>query len=195
MARLFGADHRVLVLTIAQMGEAASSGFLLIALPLYIASEVVSGFSFELTTAFISGIIVSVGTLFTIVPQPFAGYLSDTIGRRKPFAVASLAVRSVTSLLFTVATIYPFVLLVNVVTMAASAVFTPAAMALITEYSDPETRAVNFGAYTSLRFVGGVVGPLTAGGLIASGPFKIAFLGTVTGFEAAFLCRGARHHR
>ena len=61
MARVFGADHRVLILAIARMGEAAASGFILIALPLYIASEVVSGFSFGLDTALISGIIISGG--------------------------------------------------------------------------------------------------------------------------------------
>jgi MFS family permease len=186
MARVFGADHRVLILAIARMGEAAASGFILIALPLYIASEVVSGFSFGLDTALISGIIISGGLLLTIVPQPIAGYLSDTVGRRKPFAVVSLAVRSVTAFLFTLATAYPLVLLFQFITSVASAVFTPAAMALITEYSDPETRAVNFGAYTSLRLVGAVAGPLAAGGLIADGPYEVAVLGSVTGFEAAF---------
>lgn len=183
---LLDADRRVLVLALARMTEAAGNSFIIILLPLYLASPEVGGVRFGLTVAFISGLALSVAGIASSLAQPLTGRLSDRLGRRTVFISGGLAVRAATTAAYAFAHTYPVVLLVRLVHGFGSSFTVPTTVALINEYATTSTRGENMGVYTSFRLVGSGIGPVVAGLVNAGGPYDVPGLGTLTGFEAAF---------
>lgn len=183
---LIDADRRVLVLALARLTEAAGNSFVIILLPLYLASSEVGGARFGLTVAFISGLALSVAGITSSLAQPLTGRLSDRLGRRKAFISGGLAVRVVTTAAYTLAHAYPVVLLVRLAHGFGSSFTIPTTVALINEYATTATRGENMGVYTSFRLIGSGIGPVVAGLVNAGGPYDVPVLGTLTGFETAF---------
>ena len=82
MSNRLGVDSQVLALALARMTESVGNSFLIVVLPLFIGSELVSGRTFGLTEVAITGIVLSLFGFVNSPLQPITGWLSDRAGRR-----------------------------------------------------------------------------------------------------------------
>jgi MFS family permease len=187
-------DNRVLALAFARMADALGNSFLIIVLPLYIASGQISldgivGVSvlgLVLREEFLIGLVLSLFGFLNSFGQPFTGRLSDRTRRRKPYVLFGLVLFGVASALFPFLESYWAVLLVRAFQGLGAAFTVPATIALVNDYarSDDE-RGGNFGVFNTFRLVGFGFGPIVAGVVIRLGPYATPF-GTLSGFNAAF---------
>ena len=183
---LFGVDRRVLALAVARMADALGNSFLIIVLPLYIASGTVTGEVFGFTESMITGVVLALFGIASSLTQPFAGRLSDWVGARKRFVLGGLLVFSLANLSFLWADEYWMLFVIRVVQGLAAAFTITASIALVNEMSEMKSRGGHMGVYNAFRLVGFGAGPIAASLMIEAGPFTLPVLGTVTGFDAAF---------
>jgi MFS family permease len=186
-------DNRVLSLAFARMANSLGNSFLVIVLPLYIASGEVSlagldGFSTEL----LIGVVLSLFGLLNSSLQPFTGRASDRAGKRKVFVLAGLVVFGVGSSIYPFVTSYWAVLGARALQGVGAALTVPIVLALVNDYSDGTGRGNDFGIFNTFRLIGFGFGPILAGLLITGGfgsgtVVSYDLLGaTVSGFDAAF---------
>ena len=190
---VLGTDKRVLALAFARMADSLGNSFLIIVLPLYIASGEVSltgltGFSTEL----LIGVVLSLFGLLNSSLQPFTGRASDRIGKRKRFILAGLVVFGVGSAIYPFVTSYWLVLAARAFQGIGAALTVPVTLALVNEYASDEGRGGNFGIFNTFRLIGFGFGPMLAGLLVTGGfdsetvtSYDVAGV-TVSGFDAAF---------
>ncbi|MFB6081122.1 MAG: MFS transporter [Haloferacaceae archaeon] len=178
-------DRRVFVLALARMTDAIGNSFLIIVLPLYVASGNVSGGTFGLSTALVTGIILSAFGFFMSLVQPVAGNLSDRTGRRTAFVVGGLLVLAVANFAYTLAGSYASMLLIRIGQGVGVAITVPATLALVNDLSTDDTRGGSMGVFSTFRMLGYGVGPVVAGSVIHGGPYALSGI-DLTGFEAAF---------
>ena len=181
-------DRRVAVLGIARMADALSNSFLIVVLPLFVASGTVGHSAFGLTEAMVTGMILSVFGLFNSSLQPLAGRLSDRLGKRKAFILVGLGVLAVCNFSFSLAESYLALLAIRAVQGITVAITITASIALVNEYSATGQRGGNMGIFNSFRMIGFGSGPLLAGVVLAGGPYTFPIVGglEITGFNAAF---------
>lgn len=181
-------DRRVAVLGIARMADALSNSFLIVVLPLFVASGTVGHSAFGLTEAMVTGLILSVFGLFNSSLQPFAGRLSDRLGKRKAFILVGLGVLAICNFSFSLAESYVALLAIRAVQGVTVAITITASIALVNEYSAHGQRGGNMGIFNSFRMIGFGSGPLLAGLVLAGGPYRLPIAGglEITGFNAAF---------
>jgi len=132
-----GTDRRVLALAVARMADAMGNSFLIIVLPLYVASETVSGDLLGVPASLVAGVVLALFGVASSLTQPWAGHLSDRMGRRKPFVVGGLVVFAVVNLTFAAATQYWELFALRVVQGMAAAFTITASLALVNEVSRP----------------------------------------------------------
>ena len=155
-------DGRVLTLAFARMADALGNSFLIIVLPLYIASGQVSldGIvgvevaGFVLREETLIGLVLSLFGLLNSLGQPFTGTLSDRTGRRKAFLLFGLALVAVGSAGYIFFTDYLSVLLMRALQGVGAAFTIPATVALVNEYSGQTERGGNFGLFNTFRQAG-----------------------------------------
>ncbi|MFC7235687.1 MFS transporter [Halosegnis marinus] len=190
---VLGTDNRVLALAFARMADSLGNSFLVIVLPLYIASGEISlagleGFSTEL----LIGVVLSLFGLLNSSLQPFTGRASDRAGRRKVFVLAGLVVFGIGSSIYPFVTSYWAVLGARALQGVGAALTVPVTLALVNEYADDAGRGNNFGIFNTFRLIGFGFGPILAGLLITGGIASETvvsydvFGATVSGFDAAF---------
>jgi len=184
--QLLGVDRRVLALALARMADAVGNSFLIIVLPLYVASEAVGGRIFGVPSSMIAGVVLALFGIASSIAQPVAGRLSDRMGRRKVFVIGGLVVLGAVNLAFVVATAYWHLFLLRVLQGVAAAFTITASLAIVNELSEPGSRGGNMGVYNSFRLIGFGAGPLLASVLLEMGPFALPGGLEVTGFEATF---------
>ncbi|MFC6862185.1 MFS transporter [Halomicroarcula sp. GCM10025817] len=198
---VLGTDSRILTLAFARMADALGNSFLIIVLPLYIASGQISlagiagasVFGFVLQTETLIGLVLSLFGLLNSFGQPFTGRLSDRTGRRRVFVLVGLAIFAVGSAAYPFLTSYWSVLVARALQGVGAAFTIPATVALVNDYaaSDAE-RGGNFGVFNTFRLVGFGFGPIIAGVVITGGLAArdvvtyTLFGSTVSGFTAAF---------
>ena len=182
---LLDTDRRILALGIARMMDSIGNSFLIIVLPLYITSGVVTGETFGLAPALITGIILSAYGFFNSAIQPFAGNLSDRTGKRRAFVVVGLLVLTVANFAYSLVDSYGAILVVRLGQGLGVAFTIPATVALVNELSTDTARGESMGVFNTFRMVGFGVGPIVAGTVINAGPYEVAGI-SMTGFEAAF---------
>lgn len=183
---LNGIDHRIVALGIARMADAVANSFLIVVLPLYIASGVVGGWTFGLSEAALTGLTLGAFGLVGSVVQPFAGRLSDRAGRRKAFILLGLVLMGAVTLAYAWAASYVALLGVRLLQAGAVAFTIVGSVALVSELSPPDGRGRNMGVYNSFRLVGFGAGPLAAGFVVTRGPYVLPGGLAISGFEAAF---------
>lgn len=183
--RLFDIDRRVLTLAFARMADSVGNSFLIIVLPLYIGSGVVTGQTFGLGVALVTGIILSAFGFFSTILQPIAGYLSDRTGSRRIFIVAGLVILTVANFAYSFADSYALMLVIRGLQGIGVAITIPSTVALVNEFTTDDSRGGDMGLFNTFRFVGFAAGPILAGTVINGGPYQVAGL-AMTGFEAAF---------
>ena len=186
----FDVDARVLVLALARMADSLGNSFLIVVLPLFIASGRLGGGTFGLSETLVSGIVIGLFGLVSSPLQPFAGRASDRTGRRKEFVLAGLVVLAVTNAAFAFAESYLALLGIRAVQGVGVALTVTASIALINEYSTDASRGGNMGVFNTLRLVGFGGGPVLAGLVVEAGPYPVAGL-RLSGFEAAFYVASA----
>ncbi|MFW5929684.1 MAG: MFS transporter [Halobacteriota archaeon] len=181
----FDADPRVVTLSLAQLAESVGNSFIIIVMPLYIATELRSGGLWGADELLVTGLVLSLSGFVNAFIQPFSGRASDYFGRRKAFVLAGLALLATANAAYTLADTYVGVLGVRALQGVAGALIMPAAVALVSEYSTITTRGGNMGVYNTLRLVGFGAGPVAAGAVVNAGPYALAGV-EVDGFTAAF---------
>lgn len=169
------------------MADAMGNSFLIVVLPLYIASGGVHGRMLGVSESFITGIILGLFGLVSSVCQPLVGRLSDRAGKRRLFVVIGLTLFTLANLSYTFAHSYVALLAVRTGQGIAAALTITASVALVSELSTRGNRGGNMGVYNSFRLTGFAAGPLASGALVEAGPYALPILGQVDGFTAAFM--------
>lgn len=187
---IFGTDRRVVALGFARMADALGNSFLIVVLPLYIASENIKGDLFGLSESLVTGIVLGLFGIVSSICQPFTGRLSDRLGKRQLFVLLGLILFMGANFSFILAHEYVSLLAIRVVQGVAAALTITASLALVSELSKTESRGNNMGVYNSFRLIGFGVGPLASGALIEAGPFNFPLVGEMSGFVAAFCVAG-----
>ncbi|PSP26798.1 MFS transporter [Halobacteriales archaeon QH_2_65_14] len=189
MKNPLGVRPQVLALALARMSESVGNSFLIVVLPLFIASDFVTGNTFGLTEVAITGIVLSLFGFVNSPLQPFTGRLSDRTGRRKIFVVLGLILIGTASFSYSLASTYWHLVGLRVLQGIAGALIIPTTVALVNDLADEGNRGGNMGTYNTFRLVGFGVGPVAAGGVVVAGPYSISLFGTtvsISGFDAAF---------
>jgi MFS family permease len=189
MRNPLGVDPQVLALALARMSESVGNSFLIVVLPLFIASDFVAGSTFGLTEVAVTGIILSLFGFVNSPLQPFTGRLSDRTGRRKIFVLIGLVLIATASFSYSFASTYWHLVGLRVLQGIAGALIIPTTVALVNDLADEGNRGGNMGTYNTFRLVGFGVGPIAAGGVVKNGPYDVSlgpFAASFTGFDAAF---------
>ncbi|WP_256402459.1 MFS transporter [Halorubrum salinum] len=208
LSRAAATDRRVIVLALARMVGAAGNSFLIVVLPLYIASDLidvdaligsavgVGPVAVTLTEPLLIGIVLSLFGFLNSFSQPLTGRLSDRMGVRRPFVLAGILLLGTASGLYTVADAYWHLVVLRAAQGFGAALIIPATVALVNEYAASDSdRGGNFGVYNTFRLLGFGFGPVLAGAVVEGGPYDLSPVGlpTLDGFDAAFVaaCAGA----
>lgn len=144
-----------------------------------------SGEVFGLSESAVTGIILAVFGVFNALLQPFAGRLSDRVGKRRVFVLSGLLVLAVLNLTYAFADSYVALLTLRAGQGLAVAFTVTASVALVSEVSTRLDRGGNMGIYNALRLLGFGAGPLVAGFVVEGGPYLLGGW-EVDGFRAAF---------
>jgi MFS family permease len=198
---VLGTDPRVLTLGFARMADALGNSFLIIVLPLYIASGQISLegivgveiLGFVLREETLIGLVLSLFGLVNSLGQPYTGRWSDRSGKRRAFVLAGLTLFGIGSAAYPFVSTYWSVLLARAFQGIGAALTIPATVALVNDYarSDSE-RGGNFGIFNTFRLIGFGFGPIIAGvvitgGLSSEGVVTYEIFGrALSGFDAAF---------
>ena len=189
LASTVGVKSQVLILALARMAEAVGNSFLIIVLPLFIASEFVTGGAFGLAEVTITGVVLALFGFVNSPLQPLTGRLSDRTGRRKIFLMGGLGLLSVSSLAYAFASDYWHLLAFRTLQGIAGALIVPTSIALVNDLATDDDRGGNMGTYNAFRLLGFGFGPIGAGAVLAAGPYSFEISGIhveLTGFEAVF---------
>lgn len=182
----FAVDRRVLALAGARMADGIGNSFLIIVIPLYVTSGIVSGSAFGLGDSLIIGLILSLFGFLNSSFQPFTGRLSDRLGRRKPFILIGLAGLALTNAAYVFAETYVSLLVIRGLQGVSVAFIIPSSVALVNELATTGDRGGNMGVYNTFRLIGFGAGPAVAGAVVNLGPYTLPSGILVNGFDAAF---------
>ncbi len=182
---MFGTDRRILALALARMADAVGNSFLIVVLPVYIASGTVSGNTFGLAETMVTGIVLSLFGFLNSFTQPFAGRISDRTGKRKLFILLGLAILTVTNLAYAFVGNYVSLVAIRALQGVGVAFTIPCTIALVNELATTDTRGGNMGVFNTFRLLGFGLGPIAAGSVVEGGPYTIGGF-QMTGFDAAF---------
>jgi len=182
----FAVDRRVLALSFARMADGVGNSFLIIVIPLYVASDLVDGATFGLGEAMVIGVILSIFGFVNSSFQPLTGRVSDRAGKRKAFILVGLGGLAVTNLAYVFAESYAALLLIRGLQGVSVAFIVPASVALVNELATTGDRGGNMGVYNTFRLIGFGAGPIAAGAVVNLGPYTLPSGPTVSGFNAAF---------
>ncbi|WP_010612203.1 MFS transporter [Halococcus hamelinensis] len=180
-----GIKREVLALAIARMADSVGNSFLIVVLPLYISSGVITGGAGGLGVSLITGVILAAFGFFNSALQPFAGRISDRLGKRKVFVLFGLVVLAVANFTYSLASSYWMLLAIRAAQGIGVAFTIVATIALVNELADDTSRGGNMGTFNTFRLLGFGAGPIAAGTVVHAGPYSV-FGVSVTGFDAAF---------
>lgn len=196
----FATDRRVFVLAFARMADAVGNSFLIVVLPLYIASgrveiEALVGTtiplgvtSISITESLLIGIALSLFGFLNSFSQPATGRLSDRSGRRKVYILFGLALLGAASGAYAFVSHYRWILLLRILQGIGAAFTIPPTVALVNELATGDhDRGGNFGVYNTFRLIGFGFGPIIAGVVVEVWGFNAAFAVAVVGAFVSFL--------
>lgn len=183
VSETLGANRTVVCLSLARLGDALGNSILFIVIPLYVAELPAPWF--PLSQPMRAGLLLSLYGLAAACAQPFAGALSDRIGRRKPLIIWGLSLMALATGGFVLATRFTELLVLRLLQGLGLAMVVPASLALMALSSDKSSRGGSMGIYTTLRMVGFAAGPLIGGFLNERFGFSVTFLAGAAGIATA----------
>ena len=189
LANRLGVSRQVLILAVARMTESIGNSFLIVVLPLFIASDAIGGSALGLGEVAFTGVVLSLFGFVNSPLQSFTGLLSDRTGRRRVFVLVGLVLIGIASFSYSLSTAHWQLLGLRVLQGMAGALIIPTTVALVNDVATETTRGGNMGTYNTFRLVGFGAGPIAAGGVVAAGPYTLAVGGldlAINGFDAAF---------
>lgn len=195
---LLETDRRVLVLSFARMADEMGNSFLIVILPLYIASGQInlSGLvgttlpvlGISLSETLLIGLVLSLFGFLNSLSQPLTGWLTDYFGRRRVFILIGLFILGVGSAGYLVVSAYRWVLFFRLLQGIGAAFTIPATVALVNEFAAGDrARGGNFGVYNTFRLLGFGFGPIVAGVVVRLWGFDAGFMVAVVGAFLSFL--------
>ena len=187
-----GVNREVLALAIARMADSVGNSFLIVVLPLYVSSGIITGGTGGLGVSLVTGIILAAFGFFNSALQPFAGRISDKLGKRKVFVIFGLAVLGVANFSYSLVSSYWALLAIRAAQGVGVAFTIVATIALVNELADDSSRGGNMGTFNTFRLLGFGAGPIFAGAVVSGfgstdgiAHYVVAGI-EMTGFEAAF---------
>lgn len=194
---VFSVDSRVISLSFARSASSFAGSFMLIILPLYIGSTFVSlseltqitVFGFQPQQEFYIGLILSILGFVSGLSQPFIGYISDEIHKRKVFILVGICVLGISTFGYVIFSNYYVLFLLRAFQGVGVGMTIPVSTALITEYSyevDSTNAGENLGYYNTFRLIGFGSGPVVAGAIYQYGPYTTS-IGVISGINTAFI--------
>ncbi|MFB6103387.1 MAG: MFS transporter [Haloplanus sp.] len=192
-------DRRVFALGLARMADAIGNSFLIVVLPLYIASGQIPidalvgtrltalGLSVTVTEYLLVGIVLSLFGFLNSVAQPFTGRLSDRTGRRRVFILFGLLILGAASGAYALVSSYWLVVFLRICQGIGAAFTIPCTVALVNELATTRDRGSNFGVFNTFRLIGFGFGPIVAGLVVEARGFDAAFAVAVAGAAISFL--------
>lgn len=127
-------------------------------------------------TAATLGIIEGVSDASISLMKIWAGWYSDAIGKRKPFATVGYILTAIGVGLFSVTFNWYQVLAARLVSWLGKGVREPARDALMVESTQPQYYGRMFGFHRMMDTLGAIIGPLMAFMLIKFMPLRSIFL-------------------
>jgi len=192
-------DRRVVALGLARMADAIGNSFLIVVLPLYLASGQVPieglvgtelsalGVSLTVTEYLLVGLVLSLFGFLNSFSQPFTGRLSDRTGRRRAYILFGLLLLGAASGAYAFVSSYWLVVALRVIQGIGAAFTIPCTVALVNELATAGDRGSNFGVFNTFRLIGFGFGPIVAGLVVETRGFDAAFAVAVAGAAISFL--------
>jgi MFS family permease len=168
-----GANRAVLALSAARLGDAIGNSILFIVIPLFVAQLPAPWFPLPETVRV--GLLIALFGVVNAALQPFAGAFIDRVGLRKPFIQAGLLIMAVAILSFLLVSRFTDMLILRSLQGIGVALTVQAALALMVNSSQRQTRGGSMGIYTTSRMFGLAIGPLIGGALYDHFGFDAAF--------------------
>jgi MFS family permease len=140
-----------------------SSEMIVPVLPLFVTGTLKASVT---SLGIIEGIAESTASLLRLG----SGWLSDRVGRRKPFLVLGYGLSGAAKVAFAAATSWPAVLALRFADRVGKGLRTPPRDALLADSVDAAWRGRAFGLHRALDTLGAAVGPLVAFALLAAWP-------------------------
>jgi len=117
--------------------------------------------------AAVIGLIEGIAESTANVLKLFSGWLSDRLGKRKPFVVAGYGLSCVAKPFFAVANTWPFVLGVRFFDRVGKGIRVTARDVMVADYTTEANRGYAFGFRKAMDSLGAVIGPLLAFALLS----------------------------
>jgi MFS family permease len=168
-----GANRAVLALSAARLGDAIGNSILFIVIPLFVAQLPAPWFPLPETVRV--GLLIALFGVVNAALQLFAGAFIDRVGFRKPFIQAGLLIMAIAILSFLLVSRFTDMLILRSLQGIGVALTVPAALALMVNTSQRQTRGGSMGIYATSRMFGLAIGPLIGGALYDHFGFDAAF--------------------
>lgn len=152
---------QVMILYLGSLSEGMLDGFMAVVLPLYVVDRFSDTLGMPVAVA--AGILLSLSSLIDSILLPFAGSFSDRMLRRKRFIQLGRALIFLTLVLFTAWPSFLFAAALRVLQGIGISLLLPSSLALISESMPEGTQASAMSLQTSLRVLGGLLGPILGG--------------------------------
>ncbi len=190
---LAGINRNVVALGFTSLFTDVSSEMLIPVLPLFITGTLKASVA---SLGLIEGVAESTASLLRIG----SGWLSDRIGRRKPFLMFGYGLSSVAKTAMAVAASWPVVLALRFSDRVGKGLRSPPRDALIADSVEAQYRGRAFGLHRGMDTLGAAIGPFVAFALLAAWPgdFRRVFLWSalpalLSIAVLAIFVRGTRH--
>jgi len=172
-AQKIGMNREVMVLSAARFVDGFSNSMLIVLLPLYVAA--LPSPSLNLPTETLVGILIAAFGIVGSLSQPFAGYASDRLARRKIFIMAGLFLLGISTFVFAFAQDFIQLVIIRIIQGFGFAITIPATLSLMSDYTVKKSRGGAMGIYTTMRMMGFAIGPLLGGFLQVTYGFTVSF--------------------
>jgi len=166
-----GISRNVVALGFTSLLTDVSTEMIIPVLPLFITGTLKASVA---SLGLIEGVAESTASLLRLG----SGWLSDRIGRRKPFLMLGYGVSGVAKATLAVAVSWPAVLGLRFADRLGKGLRNPPRDALIADSVEPQYRGRAYGLHRALDTLGAAIGPLVAVALLATSPgdFRRVFL-------------------
>lgn len=153
-------DKNVVLLGIVSLLNDVSSEMIMPLLPIFLTSILGAPAAI---VGLIEGIAEATSNTFKLV----SGWVSDKLGRRKPFVIAGYSLSAIAKPCFALAGSWPFVLLIRFTDRVGKGIRVTARDVMVAQYTTAKNRGFAFGFRKSMDSLGAFFGPLIAAALLS----------------------------